>query len=200
MKVLLFKSLLAALTFLIFASPVLAQTFAADPVHSYVLARARHLDVSYSFARFNELMATLNYDAANPSNNSIEFTVLAESIDTGVARPDMEFDAVKRNGHLRSPDFFDAAQFPTIDFVSTSVSAINEENMLEVTGNLTLHGVTNQITTMVEKTGEGVNQGGKQLIGFYAEFTINRSDYGMTDIGSIGEEVLLMISFEGIEQ
>ncbi len=194
------KALLLVLTFLFFASPVLAQTFAADPVHSYVLARARHLDVSYSFARFNELMATLNYDATNPSNNSIVFNVLAESIDTGIARPDTEFDAERRNGHLRSPDFFDVAQFPTIDFTSTIVSATDQENMFEVTGDLTLHGVTNQITIMVEKTGEGVNQGGKKLIGFYTEFTINRSDYGMTDIGSIGDEIMLMVSFEGIEQ
>ncbi len=200
MKTLSFKALLLALAFLFFASPVAAQTFAADPVHSYVLARAKHLDVSYSFARFNQLMATLSYDAADPSNSSIVFSVAAESIDTGVENPEIEFDAARRNGHLRSPDFFDAAQFPTIDFTSTSVSAADEENVLEVTGNLTLHGVTNQIAIQVEKTGEGVNQGGKKLIGFYTEFTINRSDYNMTDIGSISEEVLLMISFEGIEQ
>ncbi len=200
MKTLPFKALLAALAFLVFASPALAQTFAADPVHSYVLARARHLDVSYSFARFNELTATLGYDAANPGNSSIVFSVLAESIDTGVARADTEFDAERRNGHLRSPDFFDVARFPTIDFVSTSVSVTDQANVLQVTGDLTLHGVTRPISIIVEKTGEGTNQAGKKLIGFYTEFTINRSDYGMTDIGSIGEEVLLMVSFEGIEQ
>ena len=192
------KALLFTLICLFLVTPTLAQTFVSDPVHSYVLARAKHANVGYSFARFNTHQATLSYDATNPSNSSITFSVLAESIDTGVAIEGMEFDPVRRDGHLRSPDFLDTALYPTIDFVSTSVSG--QGDMLQVTGNLTLHGVTREVTVDVEKTGEGTNQGGKKLIGFYAEFTINRSDYNMNDIGSIGDEITLMVSLEGVEQ
>ena len=177
-----------------------AADFSSDPAHTFAVWRATHLDVSYVFGTFDELTADISYDAAAPEDSSVQFTVLTESVDSGTDLPDTEGDGAARDGHLRSPDFFDAAQFPTIDFVSTGVSAIDETNM-EVTGDLTIHGVTNEVTFEVEKTGEGQNQNGDNLIGFYTEFMIDRTDYGMNNLlQATGPEVLLMISFEGVQQ
>ena len=168
-----------------------AQTFVSDPPHTHVVWRANHADVSYTFGRFNEIMATLEYDAANPEEGSLEFSILTESVDSNTER---------RDDHLRSPDFFDAAQFPTIDFVSKSVTAVDDTN-LEVTGDLSVHGVTKEVTLNVEKTGEGQNQNGDALVGFYTEFTIDRTEYGMNNLlQATGPEILIMASFEGVAQ
>lgn len=194
LKTLVVTSLIAALGF------VSAADFVSDPAHTFAVWRATHADVSYTFGTFDEFTANLTYDAAAPEESAIEFTILTESVDSGMDLPDTEGDGAARDGHLRSPDFFDVAQFPTIDFVSTGVTAIDDTN-LEVTGNLTVHGVTNEITIEVEKTGEGQNQNGDNLVGFYSEFMIDRTDYGMNNLlQAAGPEVLMMISFEGVEQ
>lgn len=177
-----------------------AADFVSDPAHTFAVWRATHAGVSYTFGAFDELTANLTYDAAAPEDSTIEFTILAESVDSGTDLPETENDGATRDGHLRSPDFFDVAQFPTIDFVSTNVTAVDEET-LEVTGDLTLHGVTNEVTFEVEKTGEGQNQNGQALVGFYTEFMIDRTDYGMNNLlQATGPDVLMMISFEGVEQ
>jgi len=168
-----------------------AQTFTSDPAHTHVVWRADHLGISYTFGRFNEIMATLEYDAANPEEGSIEFSILTESVDSVTER---------RDDHLRSPDFFDAAQFPTIDFASKNITAVDDTNF-EVVGDLTVHGVTQEVTLNVEKTGEGQNQNGDALVGFYTEFTIDRTEYGMNNLlQATGPEILIMASFEGVAQ
>ena len=170
---------------------VAAQTFTSDPPHTHVVWRANHAGVAYTFGRFDEITATLNYDAANPEEGSIEFSILTESVNSGTDR---------RDDHLRSPDFFDAAQFPTIDFVSKSVTAVDDNNF-EVVGDLTVHGVTKEVTLNVEKTGEGTNQNGNALVGFYTEFTIDRTEYGMNNLlQATGPEIVIMASFEGVAQ
>ena len=194
LKTLMFSVLIGSLGL------VSAADFVSDPAHTFAVWRATHAEVSYTFGTFDELTANLTYDAEAPEDSSIEFTILVESVDSGMDLPDTENDGAARDGHLRSPDFFDAAQFPTVDFVSTGVTAVDEEN-LEVTGDLTVHGVTNEITINVEKTGEGQNQDGDNLVGFYTEFTIDRTDYDMSNLlQATGPEVLLMVSFEGVEQ
>lgn len=192
-------SILLGLSFL---GTALAQTtYRYDPSHTHAYFRADHLGISYTFGRFNEMDATLVYDADNLDASSIEFIILTESVDTGIDLPDNDFDGARRNGHLRSPDFFDAAQFPTLTFVSKSISATDQENMFEVVGDLTIHGVTNEINIMVEKTGEAQNQQGQALIGFYTEFDIDRTDYGMTNLlQASGPMVRIMLSFEGVAQ
>ena len=178
-----------------------AQTFASDPAHTFALFRANHAGVSYAFGAFDELTATLEYDEAAPENSSFEFSILTESVDTGKDLEGVEFDGARRDEHLRSPDFFNAAQFPTIDFVSTSIAPTDEENVFEVTGDLTIHGVTNEVTTSVERIGTGQTQQGQQTIGFYTEFMVDRTDYDMTNLlGAAGPEILLMVGFEGVAQ
>lgn len=189
------------IAFVLFVSAASAQTFNYDPAHTHAYFRADHLGISYTFGRFNEMMATLTYDADDVSNSSLTISILTESVDTGVDLEGIDFDGARRNGHLSSPDFFDAAQFPTIDFVSSSISPTDDPDVFNVTGNLTMHGVTNEITTTVTKTGEASNPQGKKLIGFYTEFTIDRTDYGMNNLLDLtGPEILVMFSFEGVEE
>jgi len=178
-----------------------AQTFASDPAHTFALFRANHAGVSYAFGMFDELTATLEYDAEAVENSALEFSILTESVDTGTDLEGVEFDGARRDEHLRSPDFFNAAQFPTIDFVSTSITPTDEENVFEVTGDLTIHGVTNEVTTTVERIGTGQTQQGQQTIGFYTEFMIDRTDYDMNNLlQAAGPDILLMVGFEGIAQ
>ncbi|HVT59467.1 MAG TPA: YceI family protein [Thermoanaerobaculia bacterium] len=160
-----------AVTFLL---PVLEKTMAAepiaykaDPAHSYVGFAIRHFltDVNGRFTQFD---GAIKYDPQNPSASSVQFTVQAASINTQVE---------DRDKHLRSPDFFDAQKFPTLSFTSTSVSAKDPKN-IEVTGNLTIHGVTKQVTVPATYLGSLKTQMGERA-GFKASFTINRMDYGV---------------------
>ena len=182
----LFALLLTATVLFGAASPALAQNYELDPGHTSVYFKIKHLDVSYVFGRFNDVEGqyTLGDDP------SFQFTVQTESVDTGNQ---------KRDDHLRSPDFFNAKQFRTITFQSTSVSETDDG--YEVTGDLTLHGQTNEITVPLEKVGEGEDPWGGYRTGFATEFTIKRSDYGMDQmLEMVGDEVTLMISFEGKRQ
>ncbi|MCA9835378.1 MAG: YceI family protein [Trueperaceae bacterium] len=194
-------SLIASLALFALLSAGFAESFNLNPVETHALFRIKRANTSFLFGRFDELSGSLSYDVENPEASSIEFLALTESVSTGIENPDNDFDAARRDGHLRSPDFFDAAQFPTLSFVSKSVAATDDPNILEVTGDLTIHGVTNEVTVMVEKTGEGQDQQGNAMVGFYTEFNINRSDYGMTNLEQLaGDEVLIMISLLGMAQ
>ena len=183
--------ILSLALFSLVAVSIAQTTYTIDPPHTHAYFRASHLGISYTFGRFNEMDATLVYNPDDLAASSMEFTILTESVDTNNER---------RNGHLVSPDFFDAAQFPTLSFVSKSITAAGE-NMFEVVGDLTIHGVTNEVTTMVEKTGEATNQDGSPLVGFYTEFDIDRTDYGMSNLlQAAGPDIKIMLSFEGIGQ
>lgn len=157
-----------------------------DPAHSSFYFRISHLDLALVYGRFNdgEGQFTLGNEP------SFEFTIQTESVDTGVE---------KRDNHLRSPDFFNAKQYPTITFNSTEVTPT--DTGYDVTGELTLHGHTNTITVPLRHVGAGEDPWGNQRAGFATEFTIQRSDYGMDNmLDQVGDEVELLISFEGIRQ
>ena len=110
----------------------------------------------------------------------------------------------KRDEHLRGPDFFNANQFPAITFQSTAVSAApNEagETVYEVTGDLTMHGVTRPVTLALRLLKEGQGREGEDRNGFLCEKHLNRSEFGMTNmVPAIGDEVAVTISFEGVKQ
>lgn len=170
-----------------------ADTYKVDPVHSAVIFRIGHFNIGQVYGRFNltENAGTFTIDTANPENNSFEIVIDADKIDTGNA---------KRDDHLRGADFFNVKQFPQITFKSTSVKSAGE-NVYDVTGDLTLHGVTKPITIQVTKLGEGKDPMGGYRAGLAAEFTVKRSDYGMTGmLEGIGDEVTLMIAFEGVKE
>jgi len=165
-----------------------ADTFKLDPVHSEVVFQIEHLGVSKVFGRFNTIQGSFTLDD-DPSKISFEATVPVESLDTGAA---------PRDKHLKSPDFFNAKQFPDITFKSTAVKKTGDS--YEVTGDLTLHGVTKSVTVTLTKVGQAQTQMGERA-GFDGQFTVNRSDYGMTFmVGPVGDEVSLWINLEGVKQ
>ncbi len=178
------------------ATPMFAQApkeaWSVDKSHSNATFRVRHLMANVTGA-FKDFDADIQIDRANPANSSVEFTIQAASINTGNDN---------RDNHLKSPDFFDVAKFPTISFKSTSVK-MKSKNSFDVTGNLTMHGVTKQVTLPVEFLGFGKDPRGNEKGGFSIETTLNRKDYGIVwnrnlDEGGVllGEDVKVAIDLE----
>jgi len=164
-------------------------TYKIDPVHTSVLFKIRHLGVSNFYGRFDEANGTVTIDAAKPEASKIHLSIPAAKVDTN--NPD-------RDKHLRGPDFFNADEWKTIDFDSTKVAAKGKDE-LEVTGDLTLHGVKKSITVHVKQIGHAdIPQMGAR-VGFEASFQVKRSDFNMksaADHGMLGDEVDLIVSVE----
>jgi len=162
-----------------------------DSAHSEIQFKVRHM-MANVVGQFRDFDGRISIDRANPAGSSVEFTIQTASIDTGNA---------KRDDHLRTPDFFDAAKFPTISFKSTSV-AKKSESEYAVTGDLTMHGVTKRVTLPVAFLGFGKTARGEKA-GFEIETTVNRKDYGIVwnktlDEGGLllGEDVKVTINLE----
>ncbi len=189
------KSLIASLAFALFVgvgSIARADTtYKIDPQHATVIYKISHLGLSNAYGRFNEPTGTVVLDD-DASKSSFTFEIQVDKIDT--ANP-------KRDAHLKSPDFFDARQFPTITFKSTAVTK-NGDNKYNVTGDLTLHGVTKSITVPIEKTGEGNGlKPGETRTGWEAQVDLKRTDFGVKGlVGPVGDDVRLTISFEAVKQ
>ena len=139
-----------------------------DPDHSGVGFTIRHF-VSNVPGRFRDFDGSIRYDKLDPAASSVELTVRAASIDTGNN---------DRDEHLRSADFFEVQKFPTITFTSAEVKA-RDANVLDVTGDLTMHGVTRRITIPIQVLGTVKTPNGEKA-GFEAIFTLNRKDFGIT--------------------
>ena len=182
---------LLALAFLL---PTMA---AADPAvyrvdgdHSGVNFKVRHFVSSVS-GRFRDFDGVIRYDKQSPAASSVEFSVKAASIDTA---------SNDRDEDLRSKNFFEVAKYPTLSFISTRVVPKGADT-LEVTGNLTLHGVTREITFPVQLLGTVSVPGGEKA-GFEASFTVNRKEFGINwnnilDSGPmLGDEVRVHIDIE----
>jgi polyisoprenoid-binding protein YceI len=126
----------------------------------------------------------------DPAKTSFNLAIKTESIDT---------DNGKRDEHLKSPDFFNAKQFPEISFKSTSVKPVKDG--YEVTGDLTLHGVTKSVTFSLMGGRTAELPKGVQRTGFSSELVVKRSDYGMDKFKeAIGDEVFISLSFEGTKK
>lgn len=169
-------------------------SYTIDPTHSRIGFVARHAMVTKVRGSFNEFEGSGTLDAANPANSSLQLTIQAASIDTRNA---------DRDGHLRSNDFFDMEAHPQITFVSKSVAQSGDE--FAVTGDLTIKGVTNQVTVPLEYTGTAVDPFGNTRIGLEGSTTINRKDWGITwnaalDAGGVlvGEKVTLEFEVSAI--
>ncbi len=166
-------------------------SYTVDPMHSGVTFKISHLGLSWVHGRFDDLAGQFTVDPQNASNCSFEFEAKTESVDTNNR---------KRDDHLRSPDFFNAKQFPAITFKSTSVRP--GQNGYEVTGDLTLHGVTKPVTFLLSggKTAEFPK--GVHRTGYSAEFSINRTEFGIgiKFAGALADVVHIEISFEGTQK
>lgn len=166
-----------------------AGAFKTDAVHSAVIFRIGHMGVSSFWGRFNEPSGHYLIDTADPAKSTIDIAIDASKVDTANK---------KRDDHLRSPDFFNAGEFPTISFKSKSVTKSGDKNF-KVDGELTMLGVTKPVTASLNYVGEAQTPQGYKS-GFEAEFTIKRSEFGMTKYlegDAIGDEVKLIVSIEG---
>lgn len=180
--------MVSAMTLLATTATQAADAFEVDGGHSNVLFRVKHMGVSNFYARFDKIEGKFQVDAADPAATMIDITVHADSVNTKMGKLD---------AHLKSPDFFSVKEFPTITFKSKSAKA-GDDGKIEVTGDLTLHGVTKSITVEVEPTGSGQSPWGGEMAGFECIFKIKRSDYGMEFmLDKLGDEVKLIVSMEG---
>jgi polyisoprenoid-binding protein YceI len=167
-----------------------ADTFKLDAVHSFVLFNVQHLGIANTYGRFNDISGTVVFDKDNPSKSSVELSVPVASLDTHNSIRDLS---------LKSRDFFDTKQFPTMTFKSTKVEGNGDT--LKVSGDLTIHGVTKPLTVDFKKGGEGKGVFGEMRGGGETHFTIRRSDFGMNfQQGAIGDEVNIILSLEGIKK
>ncbi|HEY6010719.1 MAG TPA: YceI family protein [Nitrospirota bacterium] len=145
-------------------------TWIIDPDHSCATFSIRHMMIAHVRGQFSGLKGTIVYDPADRSAASVEVEIEVAGVTTGNR---------KRDDHLLTPDFFDQQRFPSIIFKSTGVRFL-EKNRMEITGDLTLHGVTRRITLEAEFGGPVKSPyGGEITMGFTASATINREDFGM---------------------
>jgi len=169
------------------AAPANAGAWKIDAVHSTVLFKVKHLGTSWSIGRFNGVSGELTLDEAKPENTKLGVEIDAGSVDT---------NNKARDDHLRSEEFFSAKEFPKIAFTSTKVAKSGEK--YTITGELALHGVKKSISFTAEKVGSSnIEVAGGPRIGFLAQTTIKRSDFGMDGhLDAVGDEVELTLAIE----
>lgn len=170
-------------------------TLMLDKTHSEVGFNIRHF-FNKTHGRFKDFSGTIVFDPANLAASTVEVSIVDSTIDTASER---------RDGHLRSPEFFDVAKYPDITFKSTRVIPGKDNNHFQVVGDFNLHGVTKPVTLDVEMLGLGpIAIGGRSLgtqAGFTATTTIKRQDWGITwnkllDQGGLmlGDDVDIVLS------
>ena len=151
------------------ATETLTGTYAVDPSHTQIGFVAKHAMVTKVRGTFNDFDGTGYFDAAQPENSRLQLTIQAKSIDTRNA---------DRDAHLRSNDFFDMDQHPTIAFVSTAVEPAGD-SLYRISGDLTIKGVTKPVAVDFELSGPATDPFGNQRIGLEGAVTINRKDWGV---------------------
>ena len=144
--------------------------YTLDPAHTRIGFVARHAMVTKVRGAFNDFTGTAHIDAEHPERSSVELVIKAESIDTRNA---------DRDGHLRSNDFLKMEEFPEITFRSTSVKQTGDD-AFDVTGDLTVKGVTRSVTVPFSYEGQATDPFGNSRIGLEGATTINRQDFGIT--------------------
>ena len=169
-----------------------ARALEIDRSHSEVAFQVRHL-LSKVRGRFTDFAGTIEFDESNPQNARLDVVIQAASIDTA------ETD---RDKHLRSADFFEVDKYPTLTFVSTSVSPRGGK-AYDIAGQLTIHGVTRPVLLTASFLGTAQDPWGNTRFVFEAELTLNRKDFGLTwnaalETGGflVGDEVKVMLSIQ----
>jgi polyisoprenoid-binding protein YceI len=166
-----------------------------DPTHSEVTFSVRHLMISKVAGSFNVFKGELEIDDQNLANSWVKAEADVSSVNTRDPQ---------RDGHLKSPDFFDAEKYPTITFASTSVTKSGSD--YKVTGDLSIHGVTKAVIFDVDYSGNVKDPYGMQRAGLSATTKINRGDFGMTfnsplETGGVmlSDEVKITIDLEAVK-
>lgn len=148
----------------------LSGTYNLDPSHSRIGFVTRHAMIAKVRGAFNDVTGTAAINGADPAASSLDVTIQTASVDTRDAN---------RDGHLSSPDFFDAATYPTISFKGTGFDITSDETV-EVTGDLTIKGITKQVTIPFEFGGVATDPFGNSRAGFEGQLVVNRKDWGLT--------------------
>lgn len=179
-----------SLIFSLSSTSVVAEKYQIDPLHSFIQFSILHLGYSVLKGQFNKLNGSFEYDEDNPGSSSIAVEVDTASVDSNHA---------ERDKHLRSKDFLEIGRFPKASFKSTSFKMEGDSGLLK--GDLTLHGVTRQITMNVEQIGAGDDPWGGFRRGFKGSTTLLRSDYGIDyNLGPKSTSLELHVFIEGIRQ
>ncbi|MGA2571896.1 MAG: YceI family protein [Terracidiphilus sp.] len=172
-------------------------TWNIDPVHSVAEFKVKHMMISNVKGKFSGLSGSLTLDESGITKSRVEASIPVATISTGDEQ---------RDGHLKSADFFDAENFPTLTFTSTKAES-EGAGELAVTGNLTLHGVTKTVTFAVDgPSAPNKDPWGNLRIGLSATAKINRKDFGLVwntalETGGVlvGEEVGISLDVEFIK-
>ena len=168
-------------------------TYSFDKAHSFIGFKVKHMGLIEVPGFFRDFTGSVNYDTADPTKSTVEFTAKATSVDTGVAG---------RDRHLRTADFFDVEKFPDLTFKSTKVE--KKGNAWMLTGDFTMKGVTKSITFPFEISGwlPADERGGGKM-GITAQTTINRRDFGVnygstlpTGVAALSDEVKINLQIE----
>lgn len=188
------KTLLAiGLSVLAMSSTAMAADYQIDKQgqHAFVNFKISHLGYSWLYGTFKDFDGQFSFDAATPEASTVNVTLKTASVDTNHA---------ERDKHLRSDDFLNTGEYPTATFNSTSVKSTGE-GRADITGDLTLNGVTKPIAINASFIGEGKDPWGGYRAGFEGTTSINLADFGIkTNLGPASEEVTLTISVEGVRK
>jgi polyisoprenoid-binding protein YceI len=188
-------SALAAMALASTAALAGSVTYALDSAHTSATFKVRHIFTKVP-GRFQKVEGTLNLDEANLANSTVEVTIPANSVDT---------DNDRRDGHLQSEDFFFAEKHPNITFKSKKVT-LGESGKFQIVGDLTMRGVTKEVTLNAENLGMA-SMGPNKVASFAAVTTVNRKDYGINwnralDNGGVllGDDVEIAIAVEAVHK
>ena len=168
-------------------------TYAFDNkgAHQFITFKISHLGYSWLYGRFNDFDGQFTYDAANPENSSVNVTIDTSSVDSNHA---------ERDKHLRSKDFLHVSEYPEASFKSKRV-VVDEEGEADIVGDLTLRGVTREVTLDVDMLGHGKDPWGGYRMGFEAETELRLEDFGIPmSLGKVSETVEIIISVEAVRQ
>jgi polyisoprenoid-binding protein YceI len=178
---------------LIGAGQAMAADYAIDKQgqHAFVNFKISHLGYSWLYGTFKDFDGTFSFDAAAPEASKVNVTLNTTSVDTNHA---------ERDKHIRSADFLNVSKHPTATFASTSVKSTGE-GTADITGDLTLNGVTKPVVIAAKFIGEGTDPWGGYRAGFEGSTTLKLKDFDISkDLGPASESLELIISIEGIRQ
>ncbi len=182
-----------ALSSALFSGPLLAADYVIDKQgqHAFINFKISHLGYSWLYGTFKDFSGTFTFDEKAPETSKVQVSINTASVDTNHA---------ERDKHLRSDDFLNVSEFATASFESTSVKSTGADSA-DITGNLTLNGVTKPVVIKASLTGQGSDPWGGYRAGFAGTTSFKLKDFNIKkDLGPASQEVELTLSVEGVRQ